>query len=496
MSIASQTSRVQYTVTSVGQTLTVPFYFLEAGHVGVVRGKGQGETRLVLGMDYTVTGAGNQSGGSIKLANAAAAVGEVITLFRDGPFTQPNDYPLAGQFPAATIEETDDASTMIDQQLRLQTERSLRVSVTKEPLPPISGELNKDSVLGFDENGNPVVWDKETFKGDKGDTGDQGPEGPAGGPPGPVGPKGEDGEHYWIQLTTLGFLRRTNGSYNPYRVDIETLKKVGNQAPVHFPCMLHIWEWRGGPDYIKVGDYPSFSGSGGYWTPSSGDVSEVMIDMWHSGVKLDSKKLPVETLEKGPKGDPGSTSPPPIRTLSFEANSDATLNGAGNYTNGTTATISAAINSNSNKLFDKWEKVGSSGNINQVANVNAQNTTVSMTANIQLRAKLKDKPQNYQVSVGTNPPYLDGYGVNTRIKLNVNDPPTNSLTVPSGSTVMISTSLSIYIPPGGIHGYPVTYNFDKWEISSGAALTVANANVVQTTAVVNGPGTIVAKFKA
>ncbi|KXU35186.1 hypothetical protein AXK12_05625 [Cephaloticoccus capnophilus] len=101
--------------------------------------------------------------------------------------------------------------------------------------------------------------------------------------------------------------------------------------------------------------------------------------------------------DKGPPGPPGANAPAPtLRGLSFEANGDVSFTGQGPYVHGTAAAISCAVNNN-NKLFDKWEKAGGPGNINQVSNVNASSTSVLMTAEIKLRAKLKNKePQTVE----------------------------------------------------------------------------------------------------
>jgi len=734
MSVNSEVARVQYGVTSVGQSLTVPFYFLESGHIAVVRGKGAGEVRLVLNTHYTVNGAGNPSGGSVKLDNAAAVVGDVITIYRDGPFTQPNFYPVAGPFPAETVAKTDDASTMIDQQLRNQTERSLRVSIAEEPIAPIKGGLVPNGVIGVDENGNPVSWHKDDFKGDKGDKGDT----------------GDGGMLYWLEVDAGAIVRHNGGATTPTVIWMHGLTREGHGATQQFTTGALKVEQLIAGSWVTTGTYPAWSGDGPHspaadsvairvlmykdgsftelldrriipiaqdghapkgvytallsneshavsclpdGTPIAGELGQtgraktnvfaymgstslvpqawglpplagqfsfnavvtegsgvlytqgntlyvlsmssesltvkVVIDCesqatlekeWrltkvHSGndgddgtngndarvywiladaaaikktqaniyvpgvvnfsaitrlgagateaylgrfvvedfdgvnwavvytsgadesavlfpptpttravraklylaggttMLLDEQSVPVvydgpigpqgpqgPQGPEGPKGDkgdqgiqgppgpPGANAPPPPpqRTLSFEANSDATLSGAGSYVNGASASISCAIN-NSNKLFDKWEKVGSSGNINQVANVNAQNTTVNMTANIQLRAKLKDKPPptkhsvNAQVSpfgLGSVIVYFDGAGH------------LGGGLITHGETVSITAEWKL--GPNGM--IPIPKYFSHWEISSGASLTIANPDAYVTTMVVNGPGTITAVY--
>jgi len=325
MSIASQTSRVQYVLTSLGQTLTVPWYFLESGHVGVVRGKGTGEVRLTLNTHYTVNGAGNMAGGSIKLTNAAAAVGDRITLFRDGPFTQPNDYPLAGQFPAATIEETDDASTMIDQQLRLQTERSLRVSIAEEPILPIKGGLVPNGVIGVDENGNPISWHKDDFKGDKGDQGEQGP---AGGPMGPMGPEGiqgpqgDDGVHYWLELDAAAVNRATNGAFTPNQINARALKREGDGPVIVVPCSLKVHDLVNGT-WNEVHANAGWAGSGGFGIGVN--AAAVRYSIYKAGAfaeLLDQRLVPI--VRDGQNSNPPPPAPAPD-TYELELSHSSTI---------------------------------------------------------------------------------------------------------------------------------------------------------------------------
>jgi hypothetical protein len=126
MSVPSSTSKVQYLLSSSTQTLTVPFYFLENSHLKVIKIVGAVQTVLVLGTDYTVTGAGVEAGGAIILTGTATAAGNTVTIKRSIPITQLVDYVYNDRFPAETHERALDKLTMICQFLQEQAERSLR----------------------------------------------------------------------------------------------------------------------------------------------------------------------------------------------------------------------------------------------------------------------------------------------------------------------------------------------------------------------------------
>lgn len=136
MSISSQTSRVQYTLTSLGQTLSVPFYFLEAADLAVVKTIDGVDTTLTRNTHYSVTGEGNPAGGSITLTTLAAPIGTVITIYRGAAFTQPSQFTANGQFPSATVEQSLDRLTMLVQQLREEVNRAYRVPLTEDAFEP------------------------------------------------------------------------------------------------------------------------------------------------------------------------------------------------------------------------------------------------------------------------------------------------------------------------------------------------------------------------
>jgi len=93
MTVADNTSRDQYTATS-GQTV-FPYTFEIFNKEDVVVIKNT--TTLIEGTNYTVTGVGNENGGSIVLA-AGATTGDIITVYRDMPLERNSDYQTSGDF--------------------------------------------------------------------------------------------------------------------------------------------------------------------------------------------------------------------------------------------------------------------------------------------------------------------------------------------------------------------------------------------------------------
>src|SRR5512136_1491005 len=166
MSIATTTSKIQYTLTTGAQALSVPFYFLENSHIKAVTVATETvpSITLVLGTDYTLTGAGNPAGGTLTtiatLANGLAA-GSKVVIKRNVPITQPTSYSPNDAFPAKVHEAALDRGVMIEQQIDEQSDRSIRVpeddSATTELPPAVDRAL---MALGFDAAGNVEVIER------------------------------------------------------------------------------------------------------------------------------------------------------------------------------------------------------------------------------------------------------------------------------------------------------------------------------------------------
>lgn len=159
MTVSSTTSKVSYSGNGSTTAFAVSFYFLDDTHLKVVLRNADGsETVKTLNVDYTVSGAGNPSGGTVTMGTAPAT-GTTLVIVRNVPFTQETDYQANDPFPAETHERALDKLTMEVQQLNSAIGGVLRVPVTE--VDPI-GELPLASVrankyLAFDASGNPVI---------------------------------------------------------------------------------------------------------------------------------------------------------------------------------------------------------------------------------------------------------------------------------------------------------------------------------------------------
>jgi hypothetical protein len=138
----------------------IPFFFIDDADIEVtVRTDATGaETPWVLGTDFTVSGAGNEAGGTLTPISVRA-VGTTLFIRRVEQFTQGSDFPAAGAIPSAAIEQALDRLTFLAQQLNETLGRGLTVPVTDGAaslaLPSNIDRASK--FLAFDGNGNPIA---------------------------------------------------------------------------------------------------------------------------------------------------------------------------------------------------------------------------------------------------------------------------------------------------------------------------------------------------
>lgn len=101
-----------------GATTVFPFtfpFFLDGDLIVTLTSAAGVETAKAINTDYSVTGAGTPSGGSITMAVPPAS-GESLTVERVVPLTQETDLQNQGPYLAETVENAFDKLTMIDQQ--------------------------------------------------------------------------------------------------------------------------------------------------------------------------------------------------------------------------------------------------------------------------------------------------------------------------------------------------------------------------------------------
>lgn len=153
MTVASQTSRVSYSGDGSTTAFAVPFYFLAAGDLKVYKG-GALQT---LTTNYTVSGAGNEAGGTVTFVSAPTSSQSVVIL-RDTALTQGVDYAPNDPFPAASHEQALDRLTMISQRLNDKLGQALLIPDDEQLTGTVPARATRaGKYLTFDATGNPSV---------------------------------------------------------------------------------------------------------------------------------------------------------------------------------------------------------------------------------------------------------------------------------------------------------------------------------------------------
>ena len=157
MTISTTTSRISYNGNGVTTVFAFPYRFLANGDLVVLSVSAAGvETTKVLTTDYTLTGAGDDAGGSVTMLVAPAS-GTRLVIYRDTEVVQETDYISGDPFPAETHERALDRLTMIAQEIGSDADRSIKVPVGDSSsltttLPAAANRLDKfivfDAVTG------------------------------------------------------------------------------------------------------------------------------------------------------------------------------------------------------------------------------------------------------------------------------------------------------------------------------------------------------------
>lgn len=118
MTVSATAPIITYDCTG-GTSYTYGYKIFEDSDLTVVYNDGSGnETDLTLDVDYTVSGAGDGSGGTIT-TNTVYNSG-TIQIYRNLPYTQEHDLQNQGPLDAETLEEMMDRVVMLVQQIYSQ----------------------------------------------------------------------------------------------------------------------------------------------------------------------------------------------------------------------------------------------------------------------------------------------------------------------------------------------------------------------------------------
>ncbi len=163
MTISTDTFPHQYIATS-GQTVFAyqSKIFSDDDIRVIVTDTNGAESVKIKGTDYTVSGVGNENGGSVTFTTGVT-LNYLVTITRNEPFTQEIDYVKGDDFPAAAHEEGLDRAALRDQFLNNLFARTIRFTEGSN-ISSITPELTlgemKDKLLYFDATtGEPMGID-------------------------------------------------------------------------------------------------------------------------------------------------------------------------------------------------------------------------------------------------------------------------------------------------------------------------------------------------
>lgn len=128
MTVSTTQSRIGYNGNGATTVFAFPYRFLESTDLTVTLVRAD-TTQVVqtLNTDYTVTGAGDDAGGTVTMVVAPTS-GQQLVIVRAVPLTQETDYISGDPFPAESHERALDKLTMISQRLENLISRSVRLS--------------------------------------------------------------------------------------------------------------------------------------------------------------------------------------------------------------------------------------------------------------------------------------------------------------------------------------------------------------------------------
>ena len=169
MTVSSTTTKNSYSGNGSTTTFAYGFkIFADADLTVILRSSTGVETVQSLTTNYTVTNAGNASGGNVVFSSAPAS-GVTVVIRRNMALTQSTDYVANDPFPAATHEDALDRLTFISQQMQEEVDRTIKLSRTNTMTSTeftVGATDRASKVLAFDSSGElSVTQELGTFKG-------------------------------------------------------------------------------------------------------------------------------------------------------------------------------------------------------------------------------------------------------------------------------------------------------------------------------------------
>ena len=162
MTVSSTTTKVSASGDGSTAAFNYTFkIFADSEMQVIIRSSTGTETTKTLTTHYTVSGAGNDGGGTVTFTSGnIPASGETVVLRRNLQLTQGTDYVENDPFPAESHENGLDRLTMITQGIQEELDRAFKVSKTTTINTP---EFTQDAsaraskALGFSNDGNTLA---------------------------------------------------------------------------------------------------------------------------------------------------------------------------------------------------------------------------------------------------------------------------------------------------------------------------------------------------
>lgn len=134
------------------------FQFIANADLKVVVTSATGtETVKTITTDYTVTGAGSPSGGTVTFL-VAPATGEKVNITSDVTLDQQTDYAEGGSFSAATHETALDKLTKISQQVKEITNRCIKLPIANQAITAQTTTPDAGYLLRINAAEDGVEW--------------------------------------------------------------------------------------------------------------------------------------------------------------------------------------------------------------------------------------------------------------------------------------------------------------------------------------------------
>jgi len=169
MTVSSTTTKNSYSGDGSTTTFAYAFkIFADADLTVILRSAAGTETVQTLTTNYTVTNAGNASGGNVVFVTAPAS-GVTVVIRRNMAQTQSTDYTANDPFPAESHEDALDRLTFIAQQQQEEVDRSIKLSRTNTMTSTeftVGATDRANKILAFDGSGEiSVTQELGTYRG-------------------------------------------------------------------------------------------------------------------------------------------------------------------------------------------------------------------------------------------------------------------------------------------------------------------------------------------